>query len=116
LLTPYKNVFGDINDSVKTKPEAPVTPKHNHKMFDNYPQSSFLPREEDSTTPTSNSTTLSRYREFLFPNKIGTPNEEKITNKSNPKMMQTTSETYMEVKRREDHPEAKSNYRPNKVT
>lgn len=41
----YKNVFGDIHDSVKTKPEIP-TPKHSIKMFDNYPQSSFLPKED----------------------------------------------------------------------
>lgn len=41
----YKNVFGDIHDSVKTKPEI-ITPKHSIKMFDHYPQSSFLPKED----------------------------------------------------------------------
>ncbi len=33
LNTPYKNVFGDIGDSYKMKPDLPITPKPSVKLF-----------------------------------------------------------------------------------
>lgn len=107
----YKNVFGDIHDSVKTKPET-TTPKQSIKMFDHYPQSSFLPKEDESLTPTLHSNTLSRYREFVHVNKTGTPNEEKVHNKSIPKNIHA-SEAYLLGRRREG--DARVNFRPSKI-
>ena len=107
----YKNVFGDIHDSVKTKPEI-TTPKHSIKMFEHYPQSSFLPKEDESLTPTAHSANLSRYREFIHVHKTGTPNDERPHNKSIPKNIHA-SEAYLLGRRRED--EARVNFRPSKI-